>query len=373
MADPMMPTPLPVGMPLTYDECRQRFRGAGHLEQADVTSYPIAARGPQGQILTIDVARFGRPTASSVLVVMSGVHGIEGFAGSMLQCDNIVGLPARLAADQAVVMVHAVNPWGMAQWRRQNESNVDLNRNWDRSNIEPPDNERYEMVHPLLCPDTATQPSAASFVDPVADLVAAHGAAWVEAAISVGQYRHADGLYFGGVRTEESTELLGTIVDAQTSAAGHVTIVDLHTGHGRYGTSTILSDLPSGAPDDVWLRRHFAGFTIETSIAGASAGTPSLPPVKVGQLAHGLARRLDAATHTVTFELGTAGGRRMILAERAEHWAYRHGWPNTDEVRDIRWEHRECSAPSDPEWQAGAVEHGRALFRSALAAASTPG
>lgn len=75
--------------------------------------------------------------------------GVEGFANSAIQCE-LLARPTR--ADVTVVVVHAVNPSGMAWWRRQNENNVDLNRNcwWDFA-VAPP-NPGYAEVHDLLMP-----------------------------------------------------------------------------------------------------------------------------------------------------------------------------------------------------------------------------
>ncbi len=127
----------PGRFPLTYDECRDRFRWTCHLAGLTWSAHPITARGLHGQELTIDVTSYGAATPGRALVILTGVHGDEGFSSSVLLCEAIErwvagGSDRRLADDVAVLMVHAVNPWGMSYWRRQNESNVDLNRNWGR-------------------------------------------------------------------------------------------------------------------------------------------------------------------------------------------------------------------------------------------------
>ena len=85
----------PDGFPLSYDECRERFRWTSHVA------------GLSWQALT-------------------GAHGDEGFSSSTLSCDAIGrwvsdGADPDLPDDAAVLMVHAVNPWGMTFWRRQND------------------------------------------------------------------------------------------------------------------------------------------------------------------------------------------------------------------------------------------------------------
>ncbi|CAN5834169.1 MAG: DUF2817 domain-containing protein [Ilumatobacteraceae bacterium] len=349
-------------LPLTYDECRARFRrvaGAAH------ESHPIEARGPDGAALTIDVARAGDPAARRVLVVLSGVHGVEGFAPSAIQCE-LLGYP--VPPGVRLVVVHAINPWGMTWYRRQNESNVDLNRNWARDRVEPPANPGYAELHDLLVPGGDEPPSAESFINGMRMLRERHGLAWLRAAISGGQYSHPDGLYFGGGREEVSTRLLRSIAETHLSTAELVVTVDLHTGHGAFGTCTLLSHDVAGTAGDAWLRRWFSAERIE-----ATAGNPDATAVpKVGQLARGLAQLLPAAQyHDVTFELGTVRETRMILAERAEHWVHRHGDRDDPAHAAAVWEHRICSTPDDPGWERSALEHGRRVLDQALSAVAT--
>jgi len=104
---------------LTYDECRARFRRAAEAAGARFEAHAIEARGPEGQTLSLDVARVGRDPAARVLVVLSGTHGVEGFAGSAIQEALVRDFAAArpLPDDSALVLVHAVNPYGVAWWR----------------------------------------------------------------------------------------------------------------------------------------------------------------------------------------------------------------------------------------------------------------
>lgn len=168
-------------LPLTHDECRARFHRAAADAGLDVDRHPISARGPLGQELTIDVVSAGAPAPRHALVVLSGVHGVEGFISSAMQCELLSRLPPDgLPADVGVVVVHAVNPWGMAHGRRQNESNVDLNRNWGRDGGPPTHNDDYDEIHAIACPDTPSIPSVDDLlaqVGPVLDTTASSGRA----------------------------------------------------------------------------------------------------------------------------------------------------------------------------------------------------
>ncbi len=50
-----------------------------------MTSYPHPLPGPQGENLYTDVARVGPVTASRLMLVVSGTHGVEGYYGSDCQ------------------------------------------------------------------------------------------------------------------------------------------------------------------------------------------------------------------------------------------------------------------------------------------------
>ena len=357
----------PDRFPLTYDECRERFRWTCRGAGMPYSAHPIGARGEHGQELTIDVAHIGAARPRRVLLVMAGVHGDEGFSSSTLMCDAIgrwvsEGEDPDLADDAAVLLVHAVNPWGMSFWRRQNESNVDLNRNWGRDErVEVPDNPGYEVLHPVLVPAGDEPPSPESLLEVTRAMIDEHGYSWVKSAVSEGQYSHPDGLYFGGDRTEESNRILGEVVADRLAGAEEVLVLDLHTGHGAFGTYTMLSHVAADHADDAWLRRVFDPDRIECTMSADATTGP-----KHGQIAAGLASVVPGATwRTVTMELGTRSDTRMIINERAEHWVHLHGDRSKPEHARIVWEHRCGSTPDDPEWERTARAHGVAVLDAA--------
>lgn len=358
-------------LPLTYDECRARFCWTCIEAGLDVEPHPIDAWGPEGQHLTIDVAQVGARSPERALIVMSGVHGVEGYIGSTMQCDQIDRLvPHELPGGFAVLFLHAVNPWGMAWWRRQNESNVDLNRNWARDHIEPPPNPGYEEVHPFLCPDTLSFPTPESFLDRSRVLVEQRGMPWVQTAVSAGQYMHADGLYFGGDRTEQSTRIVASVVADRLGGVDHSLCVDLHTGHGAPGTYTILADSPPGSEAHRWLTARFDPDRIESTVENPDATTAH----KVGQIGHGLAEVLPGSVHrSFTLELGTVSDTRMVLAGRAENWVHHHGDRTVPEGRQAVLANRRCYTPDDPEWARQALAHGRMVLDAAMRGAAGDG
>ena len=115
-----------------YLTARTRFRDAvGHLGWACET-HAVEGSGPSGEDLTIDVATSSPETADRVLLISSGLHGVEGYLGSAVQ----LALLHRWSRDGdppagvRCVMLHALNPFGFAWSRRFDADNVDLNRNF---------------------------------------------------------------------------------------------------------------------------------------------------------------------------------------------------------------------------------------------------
>src|SRR5690606_33498179 len=138
-----------------YAASRQRFIEACTAHGVPLRHFPHPLKGPSGETLTVDVARFGPADARRVLIVSSGTHGIEGFCGAGIQHALITsGLVNELPPDTAVAFVHGVNPFGFAWMRRTDENNVDLNRNFlDHDAGVYPDDSIYNEVHALLLPE----------------------------------------------------------------------------------------------------------------------------------------------------------------------------------------------------------------------------
>lgn len=348
-------------LPLTYDECRTRFRLAAATAGHQVHASPIAAAGPQGEELTIDAVMIGAQQPDRALVVLSGVHGVEGFITSQMQTDLISRLdPVALPDDAAVLLVHAVNPWGMAWGRRQNESNVDLNRNWRRSETEPLHNDAYDIVHPLACPDTDRLPDVDALLVEVRDLVATHGVDWLTRAITTGQFRHPDGLHYGGERTEESNRTVEWIVSTHLGPVARSLVLDLHTGDGPTAVTTFLSDHPSGTWQDDLVQRVAGGDTIRRADRGHTR--------KPGSIASGIGQLLPGAAHVAaTVEWGTVSDMRQLVATYLESWVHRHGDRSHPDHAAVILAYRSCFTPEDDSWTTTCLAAGATVLDRAVA------
>src|SRR5205085_1839656 len=101
-----------------YQGARARFLEAARAAGAALEAILHPERGPDGGALHTDVAWIGPRDAEAALVLISATHGVEGFCGSGAQVDWLRREEWRaLPAGTAVLIIHAINPYGFA-WLR---------------------------------------------------------------------------------------------------------------------------------------------------------------------------------------------------------------------------------------------------------------
>ena len=113
----------------SYEQARYRFIAAACAAGAQMDELHLDVKGPNGVPLAIEIAWLGIENPSRVVIHSSGIHGVEGFAGSAVQL-ALLESGLDVPADAALILVHCLNPYGMAWLRRANEHNVDINRNF---------------------------------------------------------------------------------------------------------------------------------------------------------------------------------------------------------------------------------------------------
>ncbi len=105
----------------------------------------------------------GPAEPESLLLLISGTHGVEGLAGSGCQVGVLLDeLHGALPAGGGALLIHALNPHGFAWLRRGNEHNIDLNRNGLDFRGPLPANPAYDALHDALLPASYTISPASS-------------------------------------------------------------------------------------------------------------------------------------------------------------------------------------------------------------------
>ncbi len=350
--------------PTDYFAARAAFRV--RAADAGQSTHPIAAPGPNGEALSIDSAYLGSPTPRQLLVITSGVHGVEGYAGSALQQLWLAEFAGELPADTGVLLVHALNPFGFAHDRRANEHNVDLNRN-ALAVFPGPANPAYRSLDSWLNPPSP----APRFDDFVwrAILLLRHGRAALTQAIAAGQYEFPQGLFYGGCEREPSLVIFaGLLAAARFAGVQRVWHLDLHTGLGRTGRYQLLLEEPPATREFAHLTRGFGAQAVKSDHASNATHYSAygiLPALTRGVFA-------NALTLAATLEFGTLGPAKLLRILRAENRVHHYGARRSGDAARIRAQLRAALAPRDPAWRTAVIAGGRRIFTQLRALLAEP-
>lgn len=352
-----------------YTGAREKFKAACTLADISPRSYENPAPGPGGLLLTTEVARFGPVDARKLLILISGVHGIEGLAGSGCQTAFIAqGLCGDLPEGVAVLVVHAINCYGVAHTQYTTEGNVDLNQNFLDFDVELPANPAYEDIHDALCCPELQGPkrdAADAFLD---EYRKTNGEPAFLKALWYGQHTHPDGLSFIGTEPTWSHRTTLEILAEFAADAEHICLIDTHSGAGKYGCGTIFTTAESG---DAALGRARSWFGPSLQSPWAltekefESNTPF--PKPAGYLQTGFVRALPHAEVVgVGLELGTFSQEQVMEVWLANHWLTFHGDPTSELGRKIK--HRVLAGfyPGTEDWTDMIYPRWKQIVRQAL-------
>ena len=346
-----------------YRDARDKFHAAAHARSLALERHVHpTARGSAGEELSVDAAVAGDADAAALLVVSSGMHGVEGIFGSGCQVallrDDVVQAALRQRG-VALLLVHAVNPHGFSHLRRTNEDNVDLNRNFRNFRAPPPPNDDYARLHAVLVPPT--WPPTPGNSEALGALVARHGVPAMQAMISRGQSDFPDGLFYAGKAPAWSNAVLRDLFTRHGRGRARVGWIDLHTGLGAWAHG---EKIYFGRDDATMIARARAwyGGDVATVYDGTSSSA------ELTGDAHDIV--LDAcpqAEYTgLVLEFGTRSLNDVMQALRADQWLANH--PDAGEpLRDtIKHQMRQAFYDDSPTWQAMAYAQARVAVLQAL-------
>ncbi len=244
-----------------YFSARRRFLAASERFGLEHHALPIHAPSPNSEPLTIDITIAGAVKPTTALVLSSGVHGVEGLFGSAVQLAFLERILPNWQppVGAAVVLIHAINPFGFAWQRRFNEDNVDLNRNFLLAE------EHFAGSPPLSGAfRNAMKPSRPRtrfgfWTARMALLALQHGIHSFWETLPVGQYDYPDWLYFGGGGPTQSSRALKCFLPTLLDDADEVVHLDFHTGLGRWAECELLASESEGLDNCEWWLKHFDG------------------------------------------------------------------------------------------------------------------
>lgn len=347
-----------------YSTARQRFRALGAERGWALESYEITARSPDGEVLTTDVARLGEIDAPRCLVLSSGLHGVEGYFGSAVQLQFLEKLGESAPDNEtAIVLIHALNPFGFAWLRRVDEENIDPNRNFllpgQAFEGSPPG---YADLDELLNPQHPPM-KCDLFAARAALTVARRGMKPLKQAVAGGQYDFPRGLFFGGKAACATQRILAAHFAQWIGAAKTVLHLDFHTGLGKWATHKLLTDQPLSDAKLTWLAAHFGASRIEPcNVEGVSYEIR-------GALGSWCQAQLPGVDYTqLGPEFGTYGPLRIVSGLRAENQAHNYCQPNDPCFRQAKDRLAELFCPASPTWRRKVLADGMSLAKAGLRA-----
>ena len=353
----------------TYAEARDKFFAAAKANGMAVYPHihPVA-RGAAGEELSVDVAALGNASASGMLLLISGTHGVEGFCGSGCQVallHDAEFVAAVRAAGINVVFLHALNPYGFSHLHRTNEDNVDMNRNFRDFMTPPIGNAAYADVHGFIVPTTWPPPPDSEAK--IAAYVARFGEKGLQQAVGGGQCEFPDGLFYGGVRPAWSNGVLRSVLREHGGARQRIGWIDFHTGLGPRGHGEKIF---SGRDVSGDLARTKAWWGEDvTSFLDGSSTSPSLTGVNYNAVYD----ECPGVTYAgMALEYGTLSVKETLQALRADQWLTNHPDADTATRTAIKKQIRDAFYCDADDWKTVVYAQARDASLKAVSQLAAP-
>jgi len=332
-----------------YTTFRNQFLVNAQKKNLDVVSFEHQELGPKGEKLFTDYALFpgeknsGLPT----LIHLSGLHGVEGYFGSLLQ-QKILESFDFSTARSPIIFVHAVNPYGMAWFRRTNPENVDLNRNcWQSDHpIYNSDFLKFEKFFSALEGHHIFQ-QAFQFAK-LLPLISRQGLKKTTEIITGGQSVSPQSIFYAGEELQSELQNLIAQLQRITKQTDSLRVIDVHTGLGSYAHESLIVDGFDSAGDvKFWSQ----------SLGGAPIIDPATDPkiYRADGALPLLIKRHWPETHFIVQEFGTYSGFQVLQTL----------------VREEPEQTLHTFFPSDLKWQQACLQKGLLRFNQLAQAMKT--
>ncbi|KMJ58382.1 hypothetical protein AB685_10835 [Bacillus sp. LL01] len=357
----------------SYEESRKTFQG--HLEKikrkwpkAELTSENIGKEKDN----TIDmISSEAISSNEQVLFFTTGEHGIEGYAGAavthLFVDDYLNGIDPQTTG---ICLIHALNPWGMRNFRRVTENNIDLNRNYlyDLGSVPEDVNKNFAKAKDLFLPNGKVENIKKEKTDLYSHLTKAsikEGYSGISEAKGMGQFEFERGVYFGGKEPEESAHFLKSVQRRLLSTYRRVIHMDWHTALGPSNEITMMvSETDSRKEEE--LKSLYPLKNIQTF-------TPDKVKGDFTNHFHKLKKEEypDTYLFSALFEFGTFGDDKeaelreftTILLENQLYW---YGAEKEEDRQWVMDEFQKMFYPKDREWRESVLKEARLGFEVVL-------
>lgn len=312
---------------------------------------------------TIYIPSKGEQT--NLIVLTTGVHGIEGYIGSVMLdvfWDEVYGTLDK--NNTGVLVVANVNPYGMKYHRRYNENNVDLNRNFilDWTTHDMTVNKDYPKCDEFLGPKSTIGNifwHEVGFLGSLAGQVITNGADTISNALLGGQYEYAEGVYYGGNGDEASTVFLKDVFkNTLEGKYENIVHIDIHSGYGpRYNMvifNSVFDTMTEAETRELFGYDNIIAIDSEDFYPTTGDTTDYFYRLKEQM-------KSNKSLFSTCFEFGTIGdsfldsiiSMKYTIEENQNHWN-----PSSDSVTNkiIKERYQELFYPTEKKWREKTVE-----------------
>jgi len=355
----------------SYADCRSSFREDA-LEMKSrfdsVEVFPIQVISKTDSDLTIDVCYIpAQNKKSKLLILSSGIHGVEGFVGSAIQQMVMNELITKdMVAETGILFIHAINPYGFKNFRRVSENNIDLNRNFETdTTLFSFKNVGYTDLYGLLNPDEKANPENLKnkfFLLVAVQNLVSESMKSLRQAIMQGQYQYENGLYFGGRQFESQVRLIAPVILKYAKNYEKIMDIDMHSGYGELGVLHLFPDPVEDVKVKTAIEQVFAGHRVDwgdsddfyTSYGGFSDYVGKLLPTKFYM--------------PMVFEFGTLNSQTTLGIVHSlqnmvlENQGFHHGYSSAKVKEEISVNFREMYCPSSPLWRSKVIADTRNMM-----------
>lgn len=359
--------------PENYESSRKRFLQYSAEIQTQYQRIEAGRFQVGRENLTIDHIYIPAQFQQKRLIIMtSGTHGPEGYAGSALQALFIEKtLPTLDLSETGIILVHALNPWGFKHGRRDTENNVNLNRNFDISeSIFNTKNEGYDQLQRYLeirkpVRTVSDFPAGSLLYQMVIKKKITLNS--LTEAIGKGQYSSPTGINFGGQSFEPQTLYMIDFFKKNAANYKEFFHIDIHTGLGDKGILHIMTKKEMNARSRARLNSVFnKNETNQYEITPPEAEGFYEISGDYANILNKLFPQEDKVIVGVTAEFGTVGRGLLgkiktinrLVRENRGHFS---GYKTQKVEKKVKSDFVELFNPSDKKWQAKVLSKGEFL------------
>ncbi len=359
-------------IPSSYEASRERFREYLSEFKKRYPAPQLESRQipyPDDHDLTIDILHADATKRKERLFVLStGLHGIEGYVGAvMMQLFIAEYLPQFDPATTGILLIHAINPWGMKNRRRVNPNNVDLNRNFLADTADLAEfNLAYKQLSPFLNPQKPLNNhlwAQIAFLSGVIANLLKYSVSSIRDTTLMGQYHTPHGVYYGGTETQPETLAVMDILRTHFDGYPQIVHLDMHTGYGPRYEMTIVNS----AHEPMNAQQTATKFNYKRVVA---ADPEEFYTIHGDMMDYVYQITSDKNTYATTFEFGTYGDSlwgaiHSLRTTIFENQVFHHGGSKAAEAWVAR-EYRELFMPSEEAWLSKALEDAHKAFTGIL-------